>query len=339
VLGFTAADRVCLPVPFYHCFGMVMGNLGATSHGACIVIPAPAFDPGATLQAVAEERCTTLYGVPTMFIAELADPTFGSADLSSLRTGIMAGSPCPIEVMRQVIDVLGAREITIGYGQTEASPIITQSRNTDPIEIRVETVGRVLPGLEVKIIDPSTGATLDGVHSHDDLLEDLSRQGIEQHTRALAGFSRRLQDINTNDLTPVEKAEQPMVAADIQARIFEHEQTRTWERNPQLYADTICSSIASQVVFSYAPLPERARRVLSKLRQTARLRSNVAQTPDGTGNPARISSPRLPALPPTIGSMLASTAARSSTRGCEAISSPEALLISRNRRLVPHASD
>ncbi len=128
-----------------------------------------------------------------------------------------------------------------------------------------------------------TNATLDGVHTHDDLLEDFSRQGIEQHTRALSGFSRRLQDINTSDLTAVEKAEQPMVAADIQARIFEHEQIRTWERNPQLYADTICSSIAGQVVFSHAPLPERARRVLSKLRQTARLvqacRDNIKDPP------------------------------------------------------------
>ena len=113
-----------------------------------------------------------------------------------------------------------------------------------------------------------TSATLDGVHTHDDLLEDLSRQGIEQDTRALSGFARRLQDINASDLTPVERAEQPMVAANIQARMFELEHTRTWERNPQLYADTICSSIAGQVVFSHAPLPERARRVLSKLRQT-----------------------------------------------------------------------
>ena len=128
-----------------------------------------------------------------------------------------------------------------------------------------------------------TGATLDGVHTHDDLLEDLSRQGVEQHTRALSGFSRRLQDINTNDLTAVEKAEQPMVEANIQARTFELEQIRTWERNPQLYADTLCSSLAAQVVFSHAPLPERARRVLSKLRQTGRLvqaaRDNIKDPP------------------------------------------------------------
>jgi fatty-acyl-CoA synthase len=158
--AFTADDRVCIPVPFYHCFGCVLGTITSVVHGAAMIIPAESFNPAATLEAIEKERATSLYGVPTMFIAQLQDPTLPLRDLKSLRTGIMAGSPCPIEVMRQVIDVLGAREITIGYGLTEASPIITQSRNTDPIEIRVETVGRLLPGVQAKIVDPATGRTL-----------------------------------------------------------------------------------------------------------------------------------------------------------------------------------
>ena len=156
----TADDRVCIPVPFYHCFGCVLGTITSVVHGAAMVIPAESFNARATLDAIEKERATSLYGVPTMFIAQLQDPTLAGRDLSSLRTGVMAGSPCPIEVMRQVIDRLGANEVTIGYGLTEASPIITQSRNTDPIEIRVETVGRVLPGVEAKIVDPATGRAL-----------------------------------------------------------------------------------------------------------------------------------------------------------------------------------
>jgi fatty-acyl-CoA synthase len=158
--NYTEADRVCIPVPFYHCFGMVMGNLAATTHGACMVIPAPAFDPKATLEAVAEEHCTSLYGVPTMFIAELADPSFDSHDLRSLRTGIMAGSPCPVEVMKQVIERMGMAEVTICYGMTETSPVSTQTRADDSIDRRVSTVGRVHPHLEVKVIDPDTGRTV-----------------------------------------------------------------------------------------------------------------------------------------------------------------------------------
>jgi len=157
--GYTEADRICVPVPFYHCFGMVMGNLAATSHGACVVIPAPAFDPAATLEAVAAERCTSLYGVPTMFIAELSDPAFDSRDLSSLRTGIMAGSPCPVEVMKQVIERMGMTEVSICYGITETSPVSTQTRADDSLERRVSTVGRVHPHLEVKVVDPESGAT------------------------------------------------------------------------------------------------------------------------------------------------------------------------------------
>jgi fatty-acyl-CoA synthase len=161
LLGYTEEDRVCLPVPFYHCFGMVMGNLGATSHGACIVIPAPSFDPGATLAAVAAERCTSLYGVPTMFIAELNHPSLASLDLSSLRTGIMAGSPCPIEVMKQVISEMNMTEVAICYGMTETSPVSTQTRRDDDIERRTATVGRAMPHIEVKVVDPATGRTVE----------------------------------------------------------------------------------------------------------------------------------------------------------------------------------
>ncbi|HSR84709.1 MAG TPA: AMP-binding protein [Streptosporangiaceae bacterium] len=158
--GYTAADRVCVPVPFYHCFGMVMGNLGATTHGACIVIPAPGFDPGATLAAVEAERCSSLYGVPTMFIAELALPDFASYDLSSLRTGIMAGSPCPVEVMKHVVSEMHMTEVTICYGMTETSPVSTQTTADDDTDRRVSTVGRVHPHVEIKVIDPETGLVL-----------------------------------------------------------------------------------------------------------------------------------------------------------------------------------
>jgi fatty-acyl-CoA synthase len=159
--GYTPDDRVCIPVPFYHCFGMVMGNLGCTTNGATMVIPAPGFDPKATLRAVAQERCTSLYGVPTMFIAELNDPDFSSFDLSSLRTGIMAGSPCPVEVMKQVVDRMGMTEVTICYGMTETSPVSTQTRADDSLDRRVSTVGRVHPHVEIKIVDPETGLTVD----------------------------------------------------------------------------------------------------------------------------------------------------------------------------------
>jgi len=158
--GYTPEDRVCIPVPFYHCFGMVMGNLACTSVGATMVIPGQGFDPKATLTAVAQERCTSLYGVPTMFIAELNDPEFESYDLSSLRTGIMAGSPCPVEVMKQVVARMGMEEVTICYGMTETSPVSTQTGADDPLELRVSTVGRVMPHVEVKVVDPETGLTV-----------------------------------------------------------------------------------------------------------------------------------------------------------------------------------
>jgi fatty-acyl-CoA synthase len=154
---YTEADRVCIPVPFYHCFGMVLGNLACTTHGACIVIPSPGFEPGAALEAVQAERCTSLYGVPTMFIAELALPTFAGYDLSTLRTGIMAGSPCPVEVMKRVVSEMHMAEVTICYGMTETSPVSTQTRADDDMERRVSTVGRVHPHVEVKVIDPETG--------------------------------------------------------------------------------------------------------------------------------------------------------------------------------------
>ena len=158
--GYDEHDRVCIPVPFYHCFGMVMGNLGCTTHGSAMVIPEAAFEPGAVLETVQEERCTSLYGVPTMFIAELSHPEFERFDLSSLRTGIMAGSPCPIEVMKQVIERMHMDEVTICYGMTETSPVSTQTAAGDSLEKRTQTVGRVHPHLEVKLIDPLTGATV-----------------------------------------------------------------------------------------------------------------------------------------------------------------------------------
>ncbi|MBC7631396.1 AMP-binding protein [Aeromicrobium sp.] len=164
LINYTENDRVCIPVPFYHCFGMVMGNLAATTHGAAMVIPAPSFDPAATLRAASQERCTSVYGVPTMFIAMLsaiaADDELAALDLSTLRTGIMAGSPCPVETMKQVIERLGMDEVSICYGMTETSPVSAQTRPDDSIDRRVSTVGRVGPHLEVKIVDPITGDTL-----------------------------------------------------------------------------------------------------------------------------------------------------------------------------------
>ncbi|TDO49126.1 fatty-acyl-CoA synthase [Kribbella sp. VKM Ac-2527] len=157
LIGFTEDDRLCIPVPFYHCFGMVMGNLGCTTHGACMVIPGPAFDPKSTLQAVQDERCTGLYGVPTMFIAELGLPDFASYDLTSLRTGVMAGSPCPVEVMKRCVADMHMAEVAICYGMTETSPVSTQTRRDDDLDRRTSTVGQVMPHVEVKLVDPATG--------------------------------------------------------------------------------------------------------------------------------------------------------------------------------------
>jgi len=155
LLGYTELDRICVPVPFYHCFGMVMGNLGASTHGACVVIPSPSFDPVATLTACAQEQCTSVYGVPTMFISMLDVPDFSSYDLSSIRTGAMAGSPCPVEIMKQV--TAWAPEVAIAYGMTETSPASTQTWVDDSLDGRVSTVGRAHPHVEVKVVDPETG--------------------------------------------------------------------------------------------------------------------------------------------------------------------------------------
>ncbi|HEY2831782.1 MAG TPA: AMP-binding protein [Sporichthyaceae bacterium] len=155
-MAYTPADRVCVPVPFYHCFGMVIGNLAALTHASCVVIPAPSFEPGATLQAVAAERCTSLYGVPTMFIAMLADRSRTDLDLTSLRTGMMAGATCPVEVMKRVISDLGMDEVTIGYGMTETSPVSTQTRIGDDLDRQTGTVGRVHPHVEIAVVDPET---------------------------------------------------------------------------------------------------------------------------------------------------------------------------------------
>jgi fatty-acyl-CoA synthase len=159
-MKFSERDRLCIPVPFYHCFGCVLGTLCCVTRGVAMIIPAEYFDPIKTLAAVEKERCTGLHGVPTMFIAELQHPDFDTFRFPELRTGIMAGSPCPIEVMKQVVEHMGAKEITIAYGLTEASPVITQTRTDDPIELRVTTVGRALPNVEVKIVDPKTGQEL-----------------------------------------------------------------------------------------------------------------------------------------------------------------------------------
>ncbi len=160
LLGYGERDKVCIPVPLYHCFGMVLGNLAATSHGTCMVYPAETFEPEATLRACAEERCTSLYGVPTMFIALLEGLSRGMVDLSALRTGIMAGSPCPIEVMKRVSSDMGIKEMGIAFGMTETSPVTTQVRREDTLENRCGTVGQVMPHTEIKVVDPATGRTV-----------------------------------------------------------------------------------------------------------------------------------------------------------------------------------
>jgi fatty-acyl-CoA synthase len=160
VLRYTERDRVCVPVPFYHCFGMVLGNLACVTHGACTVVPAESFEAREVLASIDEERCTSLYGVPTMFIAELAEPGLDDFDLTSLRTGIMAGAPCPVEVMNQVRSRMHMEQVTIGCGMTETAPLSTQTAVDDPVDRRVSTVGRVHPHVEVKVIDPATGATV-----------------------------------------------------------------------------------------------------------------------------------------------------------------------------------
>ena len=159
-LRWSEQDRLCLAVPMYHCFGCVMGSLQSIVYGATLVMPSAQFDPGEVLRAIEEERCTTIYGVPTMFVAELGHAEFPDRDMSSLRTGIMAGAPCPVELMKRVVDEMHCSEMTIAYGQTESSPVITQSSTDDSLEVRVSTVGRVMPNTQVKIVDAETGETL-----------------------------------------------------------------------------------------------------------------------------------------------------------------------------------
>lgn len=161
LINFTEQDRLCIPVPFYHCFGMVMGNLGCTTHGATMVIPAPGVDPEITLRTIAEERCTGVYGVPTMFIAMQNHATFAEHDLSTLRTGIMAGSICPVEVMKRCIEEMHMAEVSIAYGMTETSPVSCQTRSDDDLDRRTATIGRVHPHVEIKVVDPATGETVE----------------------------------------------------------------------------------------------------------------------------------------------------------------------------------
>ena len=161
LISFTEEDRLCIPVPFYHCFGMVMGNLGCITHGATMVIPAPGFDPAITLQTIQDERCTAVYGVPTMFIAMQSHPDFSTYDLSSLRTGIMAGAVCPVEVMKRCVNEMHMAEVSIAYGMTETSPVSCQTRSDDDLERRTATIGRAAPHVEIKIVDPATGTTVE----------------------------------------------------------------------------------------------------------------------------------------------------------------------------------
>ena len=202
----TENDRLCVPVPFYHCFGCVMGNLGCITHGSAIIIASEHFDPLKTLQALERERCTALYGVPTMFIAQLDHPEFDNFDVSSLRTGIMAGSPCPIEVMRQVIDRMGAHQMTIAYGQTEHSPVITQTLVSDSIERRVSTVGAVLPGVEARIVDPENGEILGpGIQGELQARSSMVMRGYYNMPEATAAAIDDEGWLHTGDLAEVDE--------------------------------------------------------------------------------------------------------------------------------------
>ena len=202
----TENDRLCVPVPFYHCFGCVMGNLGCITHGSAIIIASEHFDPLKTLQALERERCTALYGVPTMFIAQLGQADFDSFDVSSLRTGIMAGSPCPIEVMRQVIDRMGAHQMTIAYGQTEHSPVITQTLVSDSIERRVSTVGAVLPGVEARIVDPESGEILGpGIQGELQARSSMVMQGYYNMPEATSAAIDDEGWLHTGDLAEVDQ--------------------------------------------------------------------------------------------------------------------------------------
>ena len=207
ILGYSEVDRVCIPVPFYHCFGMVIGNLACTSHGACIVVPGEAFDPEDALVTVESERCTSLYGVPTMFIGQLNHPRLAITDFSSLRTGVMAGSPCPIEVMRQVRERMNMQEVTICYGMTETSPVSAQTRVDDPIEQRVSSVGRVHPHVEIKVIDPMTRQVVPrGVTGELCTRGYLVMQGYWNNPAATAGAIDAARWMHTGDLAIMDDA-------------------------------------------------------------------------------------------------------------------------------------
>ncbi len=204
-LGLCEVDRVCIPVPFYHCFGMVMGNLACTSHGATMVVPGEAYDPLAVLETVAAEKCTALYGVPTMFIGELDHPRFSEFDLSSLRTGIMAGSPCPIEVMRNVVSRMNMRDVTICYGMTETSPVSTQTSPADALEKKVGTVGRVHPHVEVKIVDPESGGIVPRGQSGELCTRGYSVMlGYWENETATYGAIDRARWMHTGDLATMD---------------------------------------------------------------------------------------------------------------------------------------
>ena len=199
-------DRLCIPVPFYHCFGCVMGTLNCVVHGSTMVIPAEHFDPLQTLTAISNERCTAVHGVPTMFIAQLSHPDFDRFDLGSLRTGIMAGSPCPIEVMREVIDRMGAQRITIAYGLTEASPVITQTLADDSIERRVSTVGKVLPNVEVRLVDPETDQVVGaGQQGELQTRSSMVMQGYYNMPEATADAIDSTGWLHTGDLATVDE--------------------------------------------------------------------------------------------------------------------------------------
>ena len=204
-VGYTSEDRVCIPVPFYHCFGMVLGNLACTTHGACIVVPGEAFDPDTVLRIAEQERCTSLYGVPTMFIAELEHPGFERYDLSRRSTGIMAGSPCPVEVMKKVQSRMNMREVTICYGMTETSPVSTQSALDDPLEKRVGTVGRVHPHVEVKVVDAETDRIVQRGESGELCTRGYSVMlGYWQNDAATAGAIDAAHWMHTGDLATID---------------------------------------------------------------------------------------------------------------------------------------
>ena len=205
-LHLTEQDRLCIPVPFYHCFGMVMGNLGCTSHGACMVVPDESFDALATMTTLQDERCTVLYGVPTMFIAQLGHPEFERFDLSHLRTGVMAGSPCPIEVMREVQSRMHMPEVTICYGMTETSPVSTQSATDDPLEKRVATVGRAHPHVEIKVVDPDSGAVVERGAPGELCTRGYSVMlGYWNDERATGGAIDRARWMHTGDLATMDE--------------------------------------------------------------------------------------------------------------------------------------